>query len=309
MKALAHSVTAAVLALAGVWGAAPASAAADDSTAKGSSTRDDLLAAMHGEAFAYLKYETFAAAATRTGQPAPARLFTTAAHDERYDHFARQARLYGLVGTDEMNLRDSIDGETYEATTMYPSFARQAIADGCRTVAAQFSEIARDEAQHAQWYRQALAAVTNPGSGTVVPVGEAPTPVTVGPHRAACAGRATRANLLTAMHGEGFAHVKYSLYAEHAQRSGQTRLATLFRNAAATERLEHFAAEANLAGLVGSTRANLLSSARGELNETTVMYPGYARAAFQRGDFAAATLFMDIANDELGHARAFQAAA
>ena len=35
----------------------------------------------------------------------------------------------------------------------------------------------------------------------------------------------TSANLLTAMHGEAFAYVKYLLYAEHARKSGNKELA------------------------------------------------------------------------------------
>ena len=35
-------------------------------------------------------------------------------------------------------------------------------------------------------------------------------------------------NLSTAMHGEAFAYVKYSLYAEHARKSGNQKLADLF---------------------------------------------------------------------------------
>ena len=64
-------------------------------------------------------------------------------------------------------------------------------------------------------------------------------------------------NLSTAMHGEAFAYVKYSLYAEHARKSGNQKLADLFDETAKTERFEHFAEEAQLAGLVGSDADNL----------------------------------------------------
>src|SRR5450759_5634492 len=59
-------------------------------------------------------------------------------------------------------------------------------------------------------------------------------------------------NLSTAMHGEAFACVKYLFYAEHARKSGNKELADLFAKTANTERFEHFAEEAKLAGLVGS---------------------------------------------------------
>ena len=64
----------------------------------------------------------------------------------------------------------------------------------------------------------------------------------------------TQANLSTAMHGEAFAYAKYLLYAKEAQRNGNIELANLFAQAAKTERFQHFAEEAELAGLVGSRR-------------------------------------------------------
>ena len=54
----------------------------------------------------------------------------------------------------------------------------------------------------------------------------------------------TQENLSTAMHGEAFAYAKYSLYAKQAERNGNVELANLFKKAANTERLQHFAAEA-----------------------------------------------------------------
>ena len=67
----------------------------------------------------------------------------------------------------------------------------------------------------------------------------------------------TLQNLSTAMHGEAFAYVKYSLYAERARQGGDVQLANLLENTAKTERYEHFAEEAKLAGLVGSNSDNL----------------------------------------------------
>src|SRR5690242_9480201 len=55
----------------------------------------------------------------------PAKTFETAAHIERFQHFAEEAELAGLVGSDADNLRDAIKGESYEVETMYRQFSEQ----------------------------------------------------------------------------------------------------------------------------------------------------------------------------------------
>ena len=55
----------------------------------------------------------------------------------------------------------------------------------------------------------------------------------------------------------GHLYAKYSLYAKQAQRNGNVELATLFTKTANTERFQHFAEEAQLAGLLGSDADNL----------------------------------------------------
>ena len=118
----------------------------------------------------------------------------------------------------------------------------------------------------------------------------------------------TMKNLSTAMHGEAFAYVKYMLFADHARQEGNTELADLFENTAKTERYEHFAEEAKLAGLVGSDADNLRDAIKGESYETTKMYPEFAEQARADGDVAAAQRFEEIAHDEMTHRDAFQAA-
>src|SRR5450759_4939253 len=77
----------------------------------------------------------------------------------------------------------------------------------------------------------------------------------------------TQDNLSTAMHGEAFAYTKYSLYAKQAQRNGNAELAKLFTKAATTECFQHFAEEAQLAGLVSSDADNLKDAIGGESYE------------------------------------------
>lgn len=115
-------------------------------------------------------------------------------------------------------------------------------------------------------------------------------------------------NLSTAMHGEAFAYVKYLLYAEHARKSGNKELADLFKKTANTERFEHFAEEAQLAGFVGSDADNLKDAIEGESYEVDTMYLEFAQKAKVAGDTAAAARFEEVRHDEIGHRDAFKMA-
>jgi rubrerythrin len=117
-------------------------------------TRDNLLIAMHGEAFAYVKYLLFADQARKNGNKKLADLFEKTADVERFEHFAEEARLVGLVGGDVENLEDAIKGESYEIENMYLEFAQKAKLAGDTAAASRFEEIRGDEIGH----RAAFAA-------------------------------------------------------------------------------------------------------------------------------------------------------
>lgn len=299
--------TAAVaLAVTTTLGAPAASAwAAPLPTGVADSTKANALTAMHGEAFAYAKYTAFSGAAARSGSPATAKLFSRTASVELSDHFADEAVVAKLVGSNASNLQAAIAGESYEATTMYPAFAAQAAADGCTSAAQLFTEIAADEAVHAAAYTAALASLSDPNAG--VPAPQVADPVTIIASTPACSGQ-TQANLEDAMHGEAFAQAAYRMYADHAARTGHSDIARLFRGTAQVELREHFAGEAVLAGLVGTNRANLKTAIAGETYEATTMYPSFAAQARAVGDNAAARVFWKAGRQESSHARAFAAA-
>ncbi len=120
--------------------------------------------------------------------------------------------------------------------------------------------------------------------------------------------KATIDNLLTAMHGEAFAYAKYMLYAERARQNGNAELAQLFENTAREERLEHFAEEAELAGMVGNDTDNLKDAILGESYEVETMYRDFAQQAADVGDQAASDRFTEIRQDEMKHRDAFRAA-
>ncbi len=115
-----------------------------------------------------------------------------------------------------------------------------------------------------------------------------------------------RENLLTSMRGEAFAYAKYLLFARHAQRLGKLELARLFEKTAETELFEHFAEEAELAGLVGDDVDNLRDAMGGESYEIETMYREFAAHARAIGDTAAAERFDEVRRDEMKHREAFQ---
>jgi rubrerythrin len=120
-------------------------------------TLDNLLTAMHGEAFAYVKYLLFAEQARMNGKKELADLFEKTANTERFEHFAEEAQVAGLVGSDTDNLQDALKGESYEVDTMYLEFARSARIAGDTIAAARFEEIRRDEIGHRDAFKIALA--------------------------------------------------------------------------------------------------------------------------------------------------------
>lgn len=239
---------------------------------------------MRGEAYAHAAYSLFAAEADRQGLSAAGQLFRTTAQTELNEHLREAATLAGTVGSSAADLRQAINGETYEHQVMYRRFAEQARADGDFEAAKLFSEIAADEGRHRDAFRTALTAVTTGRGTTPAPPKANVVPVPAGLSKVKAAR--TKANLDTAMHGEALAHAKYMLFAAHAQQTG----------------------EAALAGLVRTTRENLRTAITGEHNEATTVYPEFAKRATAVGDAATARYFRNTAADEARHAAAFQRA-
>ncbi|MFE1449704.1 ferritin family protein [Streptomyces olivaceoviridis] len=269
-------------------------------------TLADLTPTMKGEAYAYAAYSLFAAEADRQDHTAVGKLFRSTAQTELTEHLREAATLAGTVGSNAANLRQAISGETYEHQIMYRRFAEQARADGDLQAAKLFSEITADEGRHRDAFRTALTVVTT-GRGTI-PAPPKADVVAVPAGLPKVKAARTKANLDTAMHGEGLAHAKYMLFAAHARQTGNTALARLWEGTAKVELHEHFAGEAVLAGLVRTTRENLRTAITGEHNEATTVYPGFAKRATAVGDTAAARYWRNTAADETRHTAAFQKA-
>ncbi len=119
-------------------------------------TLKNLYTAMRGEAFAYGRYLLFAEQAQRNGRPELAEVFEHAAYVERCEHFAQEAELAQMVGSDQVNLQKAITAESYDADAMYADFARQAAEVGDKAAAARFADIRRDIGRQRDTFLAAL---------------------------------------------------------------------------------------------------------------------------------------------------------
>ena len=131
-------------------------------------TKENLMTAMHGEAFAYAKYTLFAKRASESGNEELAKLFQDIANMEFFEHFSEEAELADLVGSNEENLQNAISGERYEVKKMYKDFADAAAKAGDSEVAARFSEIRNDEKKHEAAYKAMLDKIRKPVSSTTM---------------------------------------------------------------------------------------------------------------------------------------------
>jgi rubrerythrin len=130
-------------------------------------TKQNLETAMHGEAYANLKYRTYADMAREGGNSELAAVFDEAANVEANEHFAREADALKLAKTNEANLLDAMTGEHYENTKMYTDFAKQAREDGDLAAASLFEQIAADEGDHYETYKAMLAKLQAKSEKTV----------------------------------------------------------------------------------------------------------------------------------------------
>ncbi len=85
-------------------------------------------------------------------------------------------------------------------------------------------------------------------------------------------------NLQAAFAGESQAHMKYSAFAERAEREGLTEVARLFRAAAYAERI-HATGHLRTMGGIGKTVENLAGAIAGETYEIEEMYPSFRAVA------------------------------
>ena len=127
---------------------------------KGSKTEANLLAAFAGESQARNKYTYFASKAKKEGYVQIANLFEETANNEK-EHAKIWFKLLDGIGSTAENLKAAAEGENYEWTDMYATFAKEARAEGFDHIADLFEMVGEIEKEHEQRYLKLLANVEN----------------------------------------------------------------------------------------------------------------------------------------------------
>ncbi len=125
---------------------------------KGSKTEQNLMTAFAGESQARNKYTYYASKARKDGYVQIANLFEETANNEK-EHAKMWFKLFHGIGTTAENLLDAAEGENYEWTDMYATFAKEAREEGFDHIAKLFEGVAAIEKEHEERYRKLLANV------------------------------------------------------------------------------------------------------------------------------------------------------
>ena len=124
----------------------------------GTQTEKNLEAAFAGESQARNKYTYFASVAKKEGYEQISALFLKTAENEKEHAKMWFKELKGIGSTPE-NLAAAADGENYEWTDMYESFAKTAEEEGFPELAEKFRGVAAIEKHHEERYRALLKNV------------------------------------------------------------------------------------------------------------------------------------------------------
>lgn len=132
------------------------------------------------------------------------------------------------------------------------------------------------------------------------------------------AGSQTEKNLLAAFAGESQARNRYDYFAGQAKKDGYVQIAHVFEETARQE-MEHakrffkflqggdVAIQAAFpAGIIATTADNLFSAAKGEHEEWSILYPGFAKVARDEGFPAIATVLDMVCIAEKQHEKRYR---
>ena len=126
---------------------------------KGTKTEANLQAAFAGESQARNKYTYYASKAKKDGYNQIAAIFEETANNEKEHAKMWFKLLHDGIGTTEENLLDAAEGENYEWTDMYSTFAKEAREEGFDEIADLFEGVAAIEKEHEERYRKLLANI------------------------------------------------------------------------------------------------------------------------------------------------------
>ena len=131
---------------------------------KGTQTEKNLITAFAGESQARNRYSYFASQAKKEGYEQIAAIFLDTADNEK-EHAKVLFKLLeggeaevaarfpaGVIASTTANLLESANGERFEHTEMYPSFAKTAKMEGFPEIANTFLKIAEAEKGHEKRY-------------------------------------------------------------------------------------------------------------------------------------------------------------
>ena len=125
---------------------------------KGTKTEQNVMAAFAGESQARNKYTYFASVAKKEGYEQISEIFNKTADNEK-EHAKMWFKLLGELGDTAKNLAAAAEGENYEWTDMYATFAKEAEEEGFKDIAAKFRAVAAIEKTHEERYRKLLSNV------------------------------------------------------------------------------------------------------------------------------------------------------
>lgn len=125
---------------------------------KGTKTEQNLRTAFAGESQARNKYTYFASVAKKEGYEQIAEIFTKTAENEK-EHAKMWFKALGELGSTAENLLHAAEGENYEWTDMYDTFAKEAEEEGFTDLAYKFRAVAAIEKAHEERYRALLSNV------------------------------------------------------------------------------------------------------------------------------------------------------
>ena len=122
---------------------------------KGTKTEKNLMAAFAGESQARNKYTYFASVAKKEGYEQIAAIFLKTAENEK-EHVKLWFKYLDGIGNTAQNLKAAAEGENYEWTDMYDTFAKEAEEEGFKELAEKFRAVGRIEKTHEERYRTLL---------------------------------------------------------------------------------------------------------------------------------------------------------
>ena len=126
---------------------------------KGTRTEANLQTAFAGESMARNKYTFFASKAKKDGYVQIAKIFEETAANEKEHAKIWFKLLNGGIDDTAANLKAAAEGENYEWTDMYATFAKEAREEGLDHIADLFEMVGAIENEHEERYRRLLRNV------------------------------------------------------------------------------------------------------------------------------------------------------